>query len=715
MTNSNASLLMCPPAYFDVQYVINPWMEGNIGKVVRSRARKQWDALVRILSDRSEVRIVDPIAGQPDMCFAANAGLKLENLFVPSLFRVPQRVPEVPVYTEWIRAQGIEVRDIPDDCTFEGEGDALFQPGRDILWAGYGVRSSLASHKFLTEFFRCPVYSLRLVDERFYHLDTCFVPLPQDRVMVYPAAFDRRSRDLIREHFEPSRRIEVGDGDAQRFCCNAVRVGNTLVANHVSDALRRKLEDWDLEVVTTDLSEFILAGGAAKCLCMLLDQDAVVPLSERKAVESPISSERLELTGHLLDSGLLNRAMDAVTAAGGSFRVEQFRAGLRHDQTSLCRLRASAPDRGALNRVLKELQGHGAVVVASTKEASRQAAPADGVAPEGFYSTTIYPTDVYIGGRWIRAEKQRMDAVLVIDGGAGSVRCELLRNLRAGDAVVCGVEGIAVHTPETARTEEAFAFMSAGVSSERRVERVVEELALEMKRIRSRGGRLVVVAGPVVIHTGGGQYLAEMIRNGYVQALLTGNALPTHDIELNMFGTSLGVDMKRGTGVPLGHQYHLRAINRIRAAGSIAAAVEQGLVTGGVMYECIRRGVEFVAVGSIRDDGPLPETMMDLCRGQAACAGAIEGADMILMLSSMLHSIGVGNMTPSGVRLICVDINPAVVTKLADRGSVESTGIVTDVGLFLNLLAHYLSEDADDEKYEAAVAAKRLRTQPAPE
>ncbi|MBN2320244.1 MAG: TIGR00300 family protein [Acidobacteria bacterium] len=697
MKNSRASLLMCSPTFFDVQYVINPWMEGNIGKVVRSRARKQWDALYRILSDRSDVQIVDPIAGQPDMCFVANAGLKIENLFVPSLFRVPQRVPEVPVYAEWIKSRGIEIRDIPDDCTFEGEGDALFQPGKDILWAGYGVRSSLTSHRYLTEFFKCPVYSLRLVDERFYHLDTCFVPLPGGRVMYYPAAFDKRSRDLIRDHFEPSNRVEVGDEDAQHFCCNAVRIGNTLVANHASDALRRKLEGWDLEVITTDLNEFILAGGAAKCLCLLLSQDTVVPLSERKPVESPISSERLELTGHLLDSGLLNRAMDAVTGAGGSFRVEQFRAGLRHDQTSLCRLRASAPDREALNRVLKELKGHGAVVIASTTEASCQAAPANGVAPEGFYSTTIYPTDVFVNGQWVRAGKQRMDAVLVIDAGAGSVRCELIRNLRTGDRVVCGVEGIAVHTPETVRTEEAFAFMSAGVSSERRVERVVKELALEMKRIRSHGGRIVVVSGPVVIHTGGGEYLAEMIRNGYVQALLTGNALPTHDIELNMFGTSLGVDMKRGTGVPLGHQYHLRAINRIRAAGSIADAVEQGLVTGGVMFECIRNGVDFVAVGSIRDDGPLPETIMDLCEAQAAYSRAIEGAEMILMLSSMLHAIGVGNMTPAGVRLICVDINPAVVTKLADRGSVESTGIVTDVGLFLNLLAHYLGKDRDKD------------------
>jgi len=688
---SSVSILMCPPMYFDVQYVINPWMEGNIGRVRRSDAQKQWDGLYSILSDLCRVHLIQPVPGQPDMCFVANAGLKLDNVFIPTIFRVPQRAPEMPHYLEWFSQQGVDIRPIPDDCTFEGEGDALFQPGEDLLWAGYGVRSSLTAHRYLTEVFRCPVYSLRLVDERFYHLDTCFVPLPGGRVMYYPAAFDKRSLELIHSYFDVSDQIEVSDEDAQSFCCNAVQIGNSLILNKASDSLRKKLETWDFEVITTDLSEFILAGGAAKCLCLLLDQNSVTPLTERERVESPICSERIELSGHLLDSGILNHAMDAVTRAGGSFRVEQFTAGLRHDQTSLCRLRASAPDREFLQRILEELEGYGAVAVASVKEAVLKEAPADGVAPESFYSTTIYPTDVSVGSKWLRAEKQRMDAVLVVDASTRSVRCDLIRNLKMGDRVVCGIEGIAVHTPETARSKEAFEFMSAGVSSERRVERIVQELAWEMERIRCRGGRIVVVAGPVVIHTGGGEYLAELIRNGYVQSLLTGNALPTHDIELNMFGTSLGVDMKRGTGVPLGHQYHLRALNRIRAAGSIAAAVEKGILTGGVMYECIRHGVQFVVAGSIRDDGPLPETIMDLCTAQAAYAEAIEGAEMILMLSSMLHSIGVGNMTPAGVRLICVDINPAVVTKLADRGSVESTGIVTDVGLFLNLLAQRLN------------------------
>ena len=235
--------------------------------------------------------------------------------------------------------------------------------------------------------------------------------------------------------------------------------------------------------------------------------------------------------------------------------------------------------------------------------------------------------------------------------------------------------------------------MSSQVTTERRVEGQIEELALEMRRIRARGGRIVVVAGPVVIHAGGGPHLAELIRTGYVQALLTGNALPVHDIETNLFGTSLGVDLNRGAGVQGGHRHHLNAINRIRAAGSIEAAVRAGIVTAGVMYECVKAGVPYALAGSIRDDGPLPDTRMDLIDAQAAYARLIEGADLILMLSTMLHSIGTGNMTPAGVRLVCVDINPAVATKLADRGSIESTGIVTDVGLFLNLLKRCLRDD----------------------
>ena len=326
-------------------------------------------------------------------------------------------------------------------------------------------------------------------------------------------------------------------------------------------------------------------------------------------------------------------------------------------------------------------------------------APADGVAPDDFYSTTIYPTEVRaeIGDKshWLRVTGQRMDVMIVVE--KETARCVLMRDLKIGDAVVCGRDGILVHTPELAAEEGDFAFMSAGVSSERRVEHAIDELAWELRRLRASGGRVVVVAGPVVVHTGGAPHLARLINAGHVQALLTGNALPAHDIEYAMFGTSLGVDLARGRPVPHGHQHHLRAINRVRAVGSIAKAVEQGLISGGIMHACVKNNVDYVLAGSIRDDGPLPDTLMDLAVAQSEYARAIEGAGMILMLGTMLHAIGTGNMAPAGVRLVCVDINPAVVTKLADRGSLESTGIVTDVGLFLNLLASRLC-DAMEEK-----------------
>ena len=234
--------------------------------------------------------------------------------------------------------------------------------------------------------------------------------------------------------------------------------------------------------------------------------------------------------------------------------------------------------------------------------------------------------------------------------------------------------------------------MGAGVSSERRVELVVEQIAWDLRRIRDRGGKVVVTAGPVVIHTGGSEHLKKLIQGGYVHALLGGNAIAVHDIEQSMMGTSLGMDMKRGVSVHGGHRHHLKAINTIRRYGSIAAAVEQGALTSGVMYECVKNNVPFSLAGSIRDDGPLPDTKMNLLEAQTDYARLIEGADLILMLSTMLHSIGVGNMTPAGVKMVCVDINPAVVTKLSDRGSVESTGVVTDVGLFLSLLVQQLGK-----------------------
>lgn len=399
----------------------------------------------------------------------------------------------------------------------------------------------------------------------------------------------------------------------------------------------------------------------------------------------------LEITGHLLDSGLMNEILDRVTEGGGTFEVIRFEAGRTREETSSAAVEITAPDTATLNAITERLIALGArVPTPEETDARLEIVAKDGVAPEDFYSTTIYRTEVRTGGKWLGVTGQRMDVVIVVDAAAGTARCSLMRDLRKGEQVVCGVNGIRTFPPERTKAgsgAEEFAFMASSVSSERRVELAVEEIARDLTRLRDIGGKVVVVPGPVVVHTGGAPHLAALIREGYVHALLGGNAIATHDIELNLFGTSLGVNMERGQPVHEGHKHHLRAINMVRGYGSIRTAVEAGAIPGGVIYECVRRNIPYVLAGSIRDDGPLPDTLMDLIAAQEAYAKALQGADLILMLSSMLHSIGVGNMTPAGVKLVCVDINPAVVTKLADRGSIESVGIVTDVGLFLRLLA----------------------------
>ena len=709
-------VLVCPPTHFGVEYVINPWMAGQVGAASRKRAAQQWEAFVAILEGVADVHVINAGPGLPDMCFTANAGFVLGETFVATRFAVSQRQPEEALHKEWAASAGFEILEGEADLPFEGEGDALWWPqlspqrgsarghpslekSPPVLWAGYGVRTALGAHKPLAERLRVRVESLHLVDARFYHLDTCFVPLPGGRVVYYPPAFDARSLGRIEALAPPAQRFAVGEEDARNFACNAVRIGSTWIANHASPALRERLEGWGYRVVTTPLTEFMKAGGAAKCLALLLDQALPDAFAERPPVASPLRSAEVELEGHLLSEGTLDRAFETASQAGGSLRLSRFHGGERSDQPSTARLEATGPDDAALAEIVRQLgQGKAKLVhAASDGDAVLAPAPKAGVAPEDFCCSTIYPTEVRVGARWLRVRDQRMDAAIAVDGsGAAPIaRCVLPRNLRRGQQVVVGESGVRVQMPPRPNGSDGFAFMSAAVSSERRVEAQIAELALEMRRIRARGGRIVVVAGPVVIHTGGGEHLAALIRGGFVQALLTGNALPVHDLEANLFGTSLGVDLVRGAGVRGGHRHHLRTINRIRAAGSIAAAVGGGVVHGGVMYECVRANIPYVLAGSIRDDGPLPDTEMDLLAAQAAYQAQIAGAELILMLATMLHAIGVGNMTPAGVRLVCVDINPAVVTKLADRGSVASTGIVTDVGLFLKLLAERVLAGAE--------------------
>lgn len=691
MTDS-IRILMCAPDHYDVDYVINPWMEGNVHKSSRDRAVEQWEKLHHTLKELATVELVPPQKGWPDMVFTANAGLILGDQAVLSRFYHPERQGEEPHFKKWFADNGFTVHELPADLPFEGAGDALLDREGRWLWAGYGFRSELDSHPYLAEWLDIEVLSLRLIDDRFYHLDTCFCPLTGGYLLYYPGAFDSYSNHLIEKRVPPEKRIAIAEADAVNFACNSVNVGQTVVMNKASDSLKLKLRDKGFTVMETPLTEFLKAGGAAKCLTLRINE----PVLEDVHANQPLESRVMHLEGHLLDAGTMNQALDLIVDNGGSFKVLNFNLGTERQSVSAADVRISAPSMEVMEEIMSQLIDLGAVASEeAVRDTKTEVCDLAGVAPDDFYVTTIYPTEVRVNGKWILVRNQRMDgAIAISQTAAGTIaECKLLRDLAKGDRVVVGVEGIRiVRKAETRdkRANEEFSFMGAGVSSERRVELVVEQIAWELRQIRDRGGKVIVTAGPVVIHTGGGQHLARLIREGYIQGLLGGNAIAVHDIEQALMGTSLGVDMQKGVPVRGGHRHHLKVINTVRRYGSIAKTVAAGVIPKGIMYECVQNNVPFVLAGSIRDDGPLPDTQMDLIAAQAEYAELIAGTDMILMLSTMLHSIGVGNMTPAGVKMVCVDINPAVVTKLSDRGSVESVGVVTDVGLFLSLLIKQL-------------------------
>jgi lysine-ketoglutarate reductase/saccharopine dehydrogenase-like protein (TIGR00300 family) len=397
-----------------------------------------------------------------------------------------------------------------------------------------------------------------------------------------------------------------------------------------------------------------------------------------------VVSETVEAEGHLIDSGDLQAILTTIVEHGAGYEILRLDVGRTNADRSRFAVRLSADSPGSLEHLLEKLSPFGCYVHGAPNALVREA-DLDGAAPEDFYSTTNHRTDVRIDGSWVTVTRQRMDSAIVVSDG--KAECRKLRDIRRGDRIVCGMAGVRVSPDQQSRDKPSFGFMSNEVSSERRVEVAVARVAGMLRDAKQRNAKIAFVAGPVVVHTGGTEYFCSLVERGYVDVLLAGNALAVHDIELALSGTSLGIDLNSGHPVEHGHRNHMRAINAIRRAGSIAQAVERGVLRSGIMHACHLNNVPYLLAGSIRDDGPLPETMMDLVAAQEAYAQALESAEVVVMLSSMLHSIGVGNMLPSWVKVVCVDINPAVVTKLSDRGSTQTVAIVTDVGLFLHQLA----------------------------
>jgi lysine-ketoglutarate reductase/saccharopine dehydrogenase-like protein (TIGR00300 family) len=398
-------------------------------------------------------------------------------------------------------------------------------------------------------------------------------------------------------------------------------------------------------------------------------------------------SEIVELHGHIIDSYALPRIMDEVMDRGGDFVIQDIRVGRRKDEPSYARLQISAPDRALLDLLLDRVQRIGAVPK-DVEQVNLATAPADGVFPEGFYSTTNLETAVRLAGQWVQVEWPEMDCAISVDSRAGRAWTVALSDVRAGEEIVIGHEGVRVTPLERPRTQpQVFAFMGSNVSSEKPKALLIGEIAERLREIRTRHGRVILVSGPVLVHTGTRDLVASLIRDGYVNVLFAGNGLATHDIEMAMFGTSLGVSLSEGIPREGGHEHHLRAINRVRRAGSIRAAVEQGLITGGIMHACVCAGARYILAGSIRDDGPLPDVITDALDAQRRMREEVRrGADLVLVLSSMLHGIATGNLLSAAVTTVCVDINPAVVTKLADRGSFQAIGLVMDVEGFLREL-----------------------------
>lgn len=402
-------------------------------------------------------------------------------------------------------------------------------------------------------------------------------------------------------------------------------------------------------------------------------------------------SEEVQLEGHIIDSWVLPRAFDTIMDSGGDFEVLSIQVGKHKGETSHAHLRVHAPDAATLTAIMTRLQELGAELV-SKRDVETKLAPCDGALPPDFYSTSNMATQVRLSGQWVSVEGIEMDVAILVDRKGRRAFTRAMVHVKKGDPVVVGYEGIRVQPLERARETEIFSFMNSSVSSEKPKKLVIQEIAREMREIRAQGGKILFVAGPAIVHSGAGPLLADLIRDGWVDVLFGGNAIATHDVESALLGTSLGVSLASGLAVEGGHRNHMRALNSIRTAGSLKAAVDQGILTRGIMYEAIKKGIPMVLAGSIRDDGPLPDVITDVLVAQDMMRAAVQdGVRMAVMISSMLHSIATGNLLPAAVKTVAVDINPAVVTKLADRGSWQAVGLVTDAEPFLRELALALS------------------------
>jgi lysine-ketoglutarate reductase/saccharopine dehydrogenase-like protein (TIGR00300 family) len=408
-----------------------------------------------------------------------------------------------------------------------------------------------------------------------------------------------------------------------------------------------------------------------------------------------LHQETVLLSGHIIDSLLLAKVLDIILMMGGTFDLEDVRIGKTREDPSRARIVIQAGSKVLLDDILKAIQPHGAAIERET-DCRFESAPADGIFPDDFYATTHLPTQIRIHGQWVDVDRIEMDLGILVDEAASVVRAVPMGTVRRGERIVVGRDGVRIIPLQRPRERDVFGFMESHVSAERPHGHVIADIAARMHQLRERHrhgqaeSNVLLAGGPAIIHAGGREALAWLIEEGFVHVLFCGNALAAHDMEADLYGTSLGYGLTAGRAVPHGHEHHLRTINRIRAIGSIEQAVVSGVVKQGIMAACVRQGVPVVMAGTIRDDGPLPGVITDSVRAQDAMRAVIPGVGLALLVASTLHAIATGNLLPATVPTVCVDVNPSVPTKLADRGSFQAVGLVMDAASFLSELARLL-------------------------
>ena len=401
-------------------------------------------------------------------------------------------------------------------------------------------------------------------------------------------------------------------------------------------------------------------------------------------------SETIELRGHIIDSLILPKVLDQILTRGANFKITEINIGKQRTDQSFARIEVSAETGEALDELILRLRQQGAEVL-ERANAQIAVASADGIFPPDFYVTTNQQTFVRIDGKEIEVQPAMMDSAIAVDQKRGTARAVKFFDVRKGDEIVIGHQGVRVVPVQRATTRtDVFQFINTIVDADEPKSAIIRELAGELQRAHAAKGQIAVVVGPAIVRTGAGQHLVRLIESGYVDRLFAGNSFAAYDVERALFGTSLGMspDLAFARG---GRENLIRAVNAIREAGGIASAVEKKILTSGIMHACVRHNVDIVLTGSIRDEGPIPGVTTDAIDAQKVMRKKLADVTHALLLATIQHSLAVASMLAPTVKTVCVDIDSSAVERAVEHQPLQSIGLVTDVEPFLRELADCLT------------------------